>query len=45
MVHLALSFWTWRTLVREAGLKQSAAVEAMVQAVSCDAPAPTASAG
>ena len=45
MLHLALSFWTWRTLVRESGLKQSAAVEAMVQAVSCDAPASTASAG
>jgi AcrR family transcriptional regulator len=33
LLHLALSFYTWRTLVREAGLKQSAAVEAMVQAI------------
>jgi AcrR family transcriptional regulator len=32
MLHLALSFSTWRTLVREAGLKQRAAVRAMVQA-------------
>jgi AcrR family transcriptional regulator len=30
---LALSFFTWRTLVREGGLKPRAAVEAMVQAV------------
>jgi len=30
---LALSFFTWRTLVREGGLKAGAAVEAMVQAV------------
>jgi AcrR family transcriptional regulator len=35
LVHLALSFFTWRTLVREAGLKQGAAVKAMVQAVEC----------
>jgi AcrR family transcriptional regulator len=33
MLRLALSFWTWRTLVREAGLKQSAAIEAMVDAI------------
>jgi AcrR family transcriptional regulator len=32
---LALSFFTWRTLVREGGLKQGAAVEAMVQAIDC----------
>ena len=32
---LALSFFTWRTLAREGGLKQGAAVEAMVQAVDC----------
>lgn len=30
---LALSFFTWRTLVREGGLKQAAAVTSMVQAV------------
>ena len=30
---LALSFFTWRTLVRESGLKQGAAVDAMVQAI------------
>lgn len=34
MLHLALSFYTWRSLVREAGLKPSAAVEAMVQAIA-----------
>jgi AcrR family transcriptional regulator len=33
MLHLALSFFTWRTLVRDHGLKQAAAVKAMVQAV------------
>jgi len=30
---LALSFFTWRTLVREGGLKQAAAVNTMVQAI------------
>lgn len=35
MLRLALSFFTWRTLVREAGLKQAAAVRAMVQAIEC----------
>ncbi len=30
---LALSFFTWRTLVREGGLRQSAAVSTMVQAI------------
>jgi AcrR family transcriptional regulator len=35
VLQLALSFFTWQTLVREAGLKPSAAVEAMVQAVDC----------
>lgn len=34
MLQLALSFYTWRSLVRDAGLKQGAAVEAMVQAVA-----------
>jgi AcrR family transcriptional regulator len=33
LLQLALSFFTWRTLVREGGLKQAAAVEAMVQAI------------
>ena len=33
MLHLALSFFTWRTLVRESGLKQAAAVAAMVDAI------------
>jgi len=33
VLNLALSFFTWRTLVRDGGLKQRAAVEAMVQAV------------
>jgi len=36
VLRLALSFFTWRTLVRESGLKQSAAVAAMVQAIDCD---------
>jgi AcrR family transcriptional regulator len=35
VLRLALSFFTWRTLVREGGLKAGAAVEAMVQAVDC----------
>lgn len=34
MLALALSFNTWRTLTREAGLKQADAVDAMVEAVS-----------
>ncbi|ARP98890.1 TetR/AcrR family transcriptional regulator [Pseudorhodoplanes sinuspersici] len=33
MLHLALSFHTWRTLVRDAGLKQAAAVAAMTHAI------------
>lgn len=33
MLQLALSFHTWRTLARDAGLKQAAAVDAMVQAI------------
>jgi AcrR family transcriptional regulator len=32
---LALSFFTWRTLVRDGGLKPGAAVEVMVQAIDC----------
>ena len=35
VLRLALSFFTWRTLVREGGLKQGAAVEAMAQAIDC----------
>jgi hypothetical protein len=33
MLHLALSYFTWRTLVRESGLKQATAVAAMVDAI------------
>jgi AcrR family transcriptional regulator len=33
MLGLAISFFTWRTLVREGGLKQSTAVGVMVQAI------------
>jgi AcrR family transcriptional regulator len=33
LLPLALSFFTWRTLARESGLKQGAAVGAMVQAI------------
>lgn len=33
VLHLALSFFTWRALVRESGLKEGAAVRAMVQAI------------
>lgn len=33
MLHLALSFHSWRTLAREAGLSQRATVEAMVRAI------------
>jgi AcrR family transcriptional regulator len=35
LLRLALSFFTWRTLVRESGLRQGAAVAAMVQAIDC----------
>jgi len=35
VLHLALSFFTWRALVRESGLKQGAAVGVMVQAIDC----------
>jgi len=34
VLKLALSFFTWRTLVRESGLKQSAAVGTMIQAIA-----------
>jgi hypothetical protein len=33
MLGLALSFFTWRTLAREGGLKQAAVVVAMAQAI------------
>jgi AcrR family transcriptional regulator len=35
LLHLALSFYTWRTLARGSGLKQGAAVAVMVQAIDC----------
>jgi AcrR family transcriptional regulator len=35
VLHLALGFFTWRALVRESGLQQGAAIEAMVQAIDC----------
>jgi AcrR family transcriptional regulator len=35
VLRLALSFFTWRTLVRDSSLKQEAAVRAMVQAIDC----------
>jgi hypothetical protein len=35
VLRLALSFFTWRTLVREAGLRQGAAVGAMIRAIDC----------
>jgi AcrR family transcriptional regulator len=33
MLHLALSFYTWRTLARDEGMKPAAAVDAMVKAM------------
>lgn len=33
MLHLALSYFTWRSLVREAGLSSGAATETMVRAI------------
>jgi AcrR family transcriptional regulator len=35
VLRLALSFFTWRTLVRDGGLRSGAAVGAMVQAIDC----------
>jgi len=35
MLDLALSFYTWRTLVRDNGVKQAKAVASMVQALEC----------
>jgi AcrR family transcriptional regulator len=34
LLHLALQFATWRALVRDSGLKQAAAVDAMVHAIA-----------
>lgn len=34
LLALALSFFTWRTLTRDGGLKQAAAVDAMVRAIA-----------
>ena len=39
VLHLALGFPAWRALVRESGLTQEEAVDAMVQAVTCCAAA------
>jgi AcrR family transcriptional regulator len=39
MLHLALSFPTWRALVQEAGLETPAAVKTMVGAIECAAEA------
>lgn len=33
LLHVALSYHTWRSLVRDSGLKQAAAVDAMVEAI------------
>ncbi len=33
MLYIALSFFTWRTLTQQAGVKQAAAVSLMVEAV------------
>jgi AcrR family transcriptional regulator len=33
LMHLALSFYTWRTLTREGGMEQAAAVDAMVEMI------------
>ncbi len=35
MLHLALSFFTWRALTRQSGLNQQHAIAAMVQAIGC----------
>ncbi len=35
MLHLAVSFFTWRSLTHEGSLSQGAAVDAMVQAIDC----------
>jgi hypothetical protein len=33
LLHLAMSYYTWRTLTRDSGLSQAAAVDAMVRAI------------
>jgi AcrR family transcriptional regulator len=38
VLRLALSYFTWRTLVRESGLEREAAVRAMMQAIECACP-------
>jgi AcrR family transcriptional regulator len=35
MLQLAISFFAWRSLVRESGLKPDAAVATMIQAIAC----------
>jgi AcrR family transcriptional regulator len=35
LLQVALSFFTWRTLARDAGLKPTAAVKAMADAIDC----------
>ena len=35
LLHLAMSFYTWRALTRESGLSQGSAVDAMVRAILC----------
>jgi AcrR family transcriptional regulator len=35
MLHLALSFFTWRTLVHDGGLKGPVAIDAMINAIDC----------
>ncbi|MGH8743342.1 MAG: hypothetical protein ACREUY_03595 [Burkholderiales bacterium] len=35
VLQLALGFFTWRTLVREGGLRPGAAAGVMVQAIDC----------
>ena len=37
LLKLALSFFTWRTLIRDGGLKTGAAVKVMVQAITAAA--------
>jgi AcrR family transcriptional regulator len=37
MLRLALSFFTWRTLAQDGGLKPAAAADAMAQAIDCAA--------
>jgi AcrR family transcriptional regulator len=41
LLHLALQFATWRALVRDSGLKQADAVDAMVHAIAASRPGRT----